>query len=119
VLTGEEALRYAMSLPVATTITGIDKTEALQQALKVAQGFQPMQPAEMQMLRDRCRQYAADGRFELYKLSLRFDNPKARLTHRFPLDMQQVEVREINGQDDREQRASIPAHEIIWHMHLM
>jgi predicted aldo/keto reductase-like oxidoreductase len=95
VLTGEEGLRYAMSLPVTTTITGIDKAEALQQALKVAQGFQPMQPAEMQMLRDRCRQYAADGRFELYKLSLRFDNPEARLTHRFPLDMQQVEVKEM------------------------
>jgi uncharacterized protein len=95
VLTGEEALRYAMSLPVTTTITGIDKAEALQQALKVAQGFQPMQPAEMQMLRHRCRQYAADGRFELYKLSLRFDNPEARLSHRFPLDLQQVEVREM------------------------
>src|SRR5438270_1105750 len=95
VLTGEEALRYAMSLPVTTTITGIDKAEALQQALKVAQGFQPMQPAEMQRLRERCRQYAADGRFELYKLSLRFDNPEARLTHQFPLDTQQVEVKEM------------------------
>ena len=49
----------------------------------------------MQSLRDRCRRYAADGRFELYKLSLKFDNPEARLAHRFPLDMQQVEVREM------------------------
>jgi predicted aldo/keto reductase-like oxidoreductase len=95
VLTGEEALRYAMSLPVTTTITGIDNAEALQQALKVAQGFEPLQPSALQSLRDRCRQYAADGRFELYKLSLRFDNPEARLTHGFPLDMQQVEVREM------------------------
>jgi hypothetical protein len=95
VLTGEEALRYAMSLPVTTTITGIDKPEALRQALKVAQGFEPMQPPAMQLLRDRCRQYAADGRFELYKLSLQFDNPEARLAHGFPLDMQQVEVREM------------------------
>jgi len=95
VLTGEEALRYAMSLPVTTTITGIDKPEALQQALKVAQGFEPLQSSAMQSLRDRCRTYAADGRFELYKLSLRFDNPEARLSHRFPLDTQQVEVREM------------------------
>ena len=95
VLTGEEALRYAMSLPVTTTITGIDKPEALQQALKVAQGFQPMQASEMQVLRERCRNYAADGRFELYKLSLKFDNPEARLPHGFPLDMQQVEVKEM------------------------
>jgi hypothetical protein len=84
-----------MSLPVTTTITGIDNSEALRQALRVAQGFQPMQASAMQLLRDRCRQYAADGRFELYKLSLRFDNPEARLTHKFPLDMQQVEVREM------------------------
>ena len=84
-----------MSLPVTTTITGIDKPEALQQALKVAQGFAPMQASAMQALRDRCRKYAADGRFELYKLSLKFDNPEARLAHRFPLDMQQVEVREM------------------------
>src|SRR4051794_18125373 len=108
VLTGEEALRYAMSLPVTTTITGIDKAEALQQALKVAQGFQPMQPAEMQRLRERCRQYAAEGRFELYKLSLRFDNPEARLTHRFPLDMQQVEVKEMIRITENSGRPSPP-----------
>jgi hypothetical protein len=95
VLTGEEALRYAMSLPVATTITGIDTPEVLQQALRVAQGFEPMRPEAMQSLRDRCREYAGDGRFELYKLSLRFDNPEARLSHRFPLDTRQVEVREM------------------------
>jgi aryl-alcohol dehydrogenase-like predicted oxidoreductase len=95
VLTGEEALRYAMSLPVTTTITGIDKPEALQQALKVAQGFEPLQPSAMQALRDRCRPYSADGRFELYKLSLQFDNPEARLAHGFPLDLQQGEVREM------------------------
>ena len=84
-----------MSLPVTTTITGIDKPEVLQQTLKVAQNFKPMPPSEMQALRDRCGQYAGDGRFELYKLSLKFDNPEARLAHRFPLDMQQVEVKEM------------------------
>jgi predicted aldo/keto reductase-like oxidoreductase len=94
-LTGEEALRYAMSLPVTTTITGIDSVEALEQALKIAQGFQPMAPADMQALRDRCRPYALDGRYELYKLSLQFDNPEARVAHRFPIDTTQVEVREI------------------------
>lgn len=95
VVTGEEALRYAMSLPVTTTITGIDKAEALQQALTVEQGFKPMELAEIQALRERSRKYAMDGRFELYKLSLKFDNPEVRLAHRFPLDTQQVEVREM------------------------
>jgi aryl-alcohol dehydrogenase-like predicted oxidoreductase len=96
-LTAEEALRYAMSLPVTTTITGIDKPEVLRQNLRLAQNFPPLTAAEMQALRDRCRQYAADGRFELYKVSLKFDNPEARLTHQFPLDMQQVEVKEMLG----------------------
>jgi aryl-alcohol dehydrogenase-like predicted oxidoreductase len=94
-VSAEEALRYAMSLPVTTTITGIDKPEVLQQNLRVAQGFQPMTPQEMQALRDRVSRYAADGRFELYKLSLKFDNPEARLAHQFPLDTKQAEVQEM------------------------
>jgi predicted aldo/keto reductase-like oxidoreductase len=95
VITAEEALRYAMSLPVATTITGMEKPEVLEQNLRVAQTFQPMSPPEMQALRDRVRTYAADGRFELYKVSLKFDNPEARMAHEFPLDMQSAEVREM------------------------
>src|SRR6201997_3987920 len=80
-LTAQEALSYAMSLPVTTTITGMENTEILEQNLKIAQGFQPLSQAEMQALRDRCRAVAADGRFELYKMSLKFDNPEARLAH--------------------------------------
>ena len=38
---------------------------------------------------------ALDGRLELYKVSLKYDNPEARLSHDFPLDMQQKEVREM------------------------
>jgi hypothetical protein len=35
---------------------------------------------------DRCAQVAEDRRYEPYKLSLKFDNPQARLPHGFPLD---------------------------------
>jgi hypothetical protein len=35
----EEALRYAMSLPVATTICGIDSLDVLQQNVNIARGF--------------------------------------------------------------------------------
>lgn len=94
-VTAEEALHYAMSLPVATTITGVDKIEVLHQNLKIARGFTPMTDAEMQSLRTRCANYAADGRYELYKVSLKFDNPEARKPHFFPLDMQQKEVKEM------------------------
>jgi predicted aldo/keto reductase-like oxidoreductase len=94
-ITAEQALRYAMSLPVATTITGMDKLDVLRQNVKIARGFIPMTTEEMQALRDRTRQSAGDGRYELYKVSLRFDNPEARLAHGFPLDMQSVEVQEM------------------------
>ncbi len=100
VLGADEALRYAMSLPVATTITGIEKSEVLEQNLAIARGFQPMSPDDMRALRDRCRADAADGRFELYKISLKFDNPEARLAHGFPIDQQQKEVEEMLAQVD-------------------
>jgi uncharacterized protein len=94
-LTAAEALRYAMSLPVTTTITGMDKLEVLQQNLDIAKGFQPMAAADMQALRSRLRDRAADGRFELYKVSLRYDNPESRLAHNFPIDQKQKEVQEM------------------------
>jgi aryl-alcohol dehydrogenase-like predicted oxidoreductase len=94
-ITAAEALRYAMSLPVTTTITGMEKPEVLRQNLQVAQNFKPFSAAEMQALREQVKHYAADGRFELYKLSLKFDNPEARMAHEFPLDEQQSEVKEM------------------------
>ena len=54
VVTIEEALRYAMSLPVATTISGIDSLAVLRQNLAIARGFQPMTAKEMETLRNRC-----------------------------------------------------------------
>jgi aryl-alcohol dehydrogenase-like predicted oxidoreductase len=95
VVSAQEALRYAMSLPVTTTITGMESLDVLHQNLAIAQGFEPMSSQEMQALRDRVRPQAGDGRYELYKLSLKFDNPEARMAHEFPLDMQSVEVKEM------------------------
>jgi len=91
----EAALRYAMSLPVTVTITGMERPDILRQNLRVAQNFKPMSPAEMRELEERVKPVAADGHFELYKVSLKFDNPEARLAHGFPIDEQQDEVKEI------------------------
>jgi aryl-alcohol dehydrogenase-like predicted oxidoreductase len=95
VFTAEELLRYAMSLPVATTISGVSEPHILEQNLKIAQNFKPFSEAEMQAIRDRAKSYAGDGRFELYKTSIKFDNPEARLAHEFPLDMKSVEVKQM------------------------
>ncbi len=95
VLSAEEALRYAMSLPVSVTVAGIDKLEVLHQNVQIAQDFKPMSSGEMEGLRERCRQAASDGRFELYKTSIKYDNPQARMAHEFPLDTESVEVKEM------------------------
>jgi aryl-alcohol dehydrogenase-like predicted oxidoreductase len=94
VASAEEMLRYAMSLPVATTICGMESVDKLRANLKIAQGFEPMSHDAMQKLRDRCRETAGDGRFELYKVSLAFDNPEAREAHGFPVDPAQKEVKQ-------------------------
>ena len=96
VVTPEEALRYAMSIPgVTVTITGMEKPEILQQNLKIAQDFRPMSASEMQTLATRVSGPAADGRFELFKVSLKYDNPEARMAHDFPLDEKQKEGQEM------------------------
>ena len=85
VVTAEEALRYAMSLPVTTTVSGIDSMRVLRQNVRIAQGFVPMSGEEMQALRDRVRGLAADGRFELYKSTAKHEGDIGRKEHGFPL----------------------------------
>lgn len=94
VFTARELLSYAMSLPVATTISGAEKIDVIEQNLQIAQNFSPLSEPDMEALRQRTVQYA-DGRFEPYKVSLKYDNPEARLAHSFPLDLQSKEVREM------------------------
>ena len=100
VVKGEELLRYAMSLPVATTICGMDSLDVLHQNLSVVRGFTPMTDGEMEALRLRCAATAADGRYEPYKVSLRYDNPITRLPHGFPVDETQREVKEMLEKGD-------------------
>lgn len=88
ILTPQEALSYAMSLPVATTVSGIPSLAILRQNLAIARGFQPMSATQMQALRDRCLKYAADGRFELFKSSKKFDADEGRIQHGFPPQQQ-------------------------------
>ena len=82
--TPSDALRYAMSLPVATTISGMDSLGVLEQNLAIAKGFQPMKPEEMQALRERVRVFAADGRYELFKTTKKYDGEVGREQHHYP-----------------------------------
>ncbi len=83
-VTPEEALRYAMSLPVATTISGINSPEVLKQNLEVVKNFTPMSGAEMDQLRNRCRFLAGDGHLELFKTTTMYDGKIGREQHGYP-----------------------------------
>jgi aryl-alcohol dehydrogenase-like predicted oxidoreductase len=85
-VSASNALRYAMSLPVATTVSGIDSLEVLKQNLRVARGFEPFAAAEMERLRRRVAEKAADGRFELYKTTAQHEGDVGRAQHGFPLE---------------------------------
>ena len=84
VVTVEEALRYAMSLPVATTISGIDSLAVLRQNLAIARGFKPMTGEAMEALARRCLPEAGDGHLELYKSTMKYDGDLGRGLHGLP-----------------------------------
>lgn len=82
VLTAEEALRYVLSLPIASVVSGVDSLEVLHQNLSIARQFTPMTEDEMQALRTRVEHYATDGRFEGFKSSQIYDSTIGRERHR-------------------------------------
>lgn len=77
VVTVEECLRYVLSLPVAAIVSGMESREVLRQNLDIVRRFRPMPEAERAALRSRVAQYA-DGRYELFKSSDRYDGPIGR-----------------------------------------
>lgn len=84
VVTPREALSYTLSLPVATLVSGMDSLRVLEQNIGIASGFTPMRAAERRALRNRVAAAAADGRFELYKISAGFDGDESRRAHGVP-----------------------------------
>jgi aryl-alcohol dehydrogenase-like predicted oxidoreductase len=83
-VTAAEALGYALSLPVAAVVSGVESVEVLRQNLAIARGPLPLDAATMDALRARCAPVAADGRVELYKSSKRYDGDPGREQHGFP-----------------------------------
>jgi uncharacterized protein len=84
VVSAADALRYTMSLPVATVVSGIDSPKVLKQNLAVARGFRPMSARGKAALLRRVAPYSSDGRFELYKISAAFEGEETRRVHGLP-----------------------------------
>jgi len=78
------ALRYALSLPVCTTVSGIDSLEVLRQNLRVAGDFRPMTSRQKTHYERSLLSQATDGRFELYKTSAEHEGDVGRRQHGFP-----------------------------------
>ena len=68
-----ECLQYALTLPTSVVITGCDSIAILQQALKVARGFSPLNQQQISALLAKTSQAAQKGDWELYKTSHNFD----------------------------------------------
>lgn len=75
-----ECLHYALNLPTAAVITGIDSMNILDQAFDAVRTFHPMREPEVKALLEKTAQAAAYGEFEPFKTSSIFDgtaqNPK-------------------------------------------
>ena len=79
----EDALRYVLSLPIATLVSGIDSEKVLDQNLKIAREFQPMSRDEMTAVEAKYKALAGDGRYELFKSTQMFDGVAHRAQHGF------------------------------------
>ncbi len=79
VVTPIECLHYAMSLPVATVITGIDRLPILEQALEAVRTFEPLDLLAATELLSRTAATAAGGQYEKFKTDVGFDS-----TAKFP-----------------------------------
>jgi aryl-alcohol dehydrogenase-like predicted oxidoreductase len=73
IATPEECLRYAMSLPTSVVLTGCDGMDRVEQALRVARGFEVLSEGEVDALLAKTSAAGRDGGSELYKSTERYD----------------------------------------------
>jgi predicted aldo/keto reductase-like oxidoreductase len=88
-LTPQEALSYAMSLPVATVVSGMDSIEVMQQNLAVAQGFEPISEAKRADILARSQPHAT-GEHERFKTTYDFEGNVGRAAHDYPVKLSTI-----------------------------
>jgi uncharacterized protein len=74
VVTAMECLHFSLNQPVSVQITGIDKPEFLDQAIKAAQTYSQVSKEQLSAILARTAPEAMDGRWELFKTSAVFDS---------------------------------------------
>jgi uncharacterized protein len=73
VVTPQECLRYALSLPNTVVISGMDSMEVLESNLELVRNFEPLSEAERDALLVKTRSSAQCGKFEPFKTSTKYD----------------------------------------------
>jgi len=73
IVSPEECLRYALSLPTSVVITGIDNQRILAQSLRIARQFTPLKPNERKTLLERTAVLAQSGKYEQFKTGEKYD----------------------------------------------
>jgi len=63
----DEAITYALSLPIHTLVSGIDSLRVLDQNLKIVRTWKPLSEKEQKHLLERIASFARDGHLEYYK----------------------------------------------------
>lgn len=81
VVTVEEAMQYVMNLPVSTLVSGMNTFEHLEQNVGIAKRFKPLAPERVAEILEKTRAAAADGQYEPFKTTRRFDGPVGRKLH--------------------------------------
>jgi uncharacterized protein len=85
-ITADEAIRYALSQPIASLCSGIDSMAILEQNLRIAREFVPMTAEEQSAAVDKAFHHAWAGQHEPFKTSFQFEGNEARREHGIPLN---------------------------------
>jgi predicted aldo/keto reductase-like oxidoreductase len=66
-ITAQEAISYALSLPLHTLVSGMDSLDVVTQNLEIVRNWRPLTDEEQDQLLERITPWAIDGRLEHYK----------------------------------------------------
>jgi aryl-alcohol dehydrogenase-like predicted oxidoreductase len=84
-ITADEAIRYALSQPIAALCTGVDTMAVLEQNLRVGRDFVPMTKDEQGAAIDKVFHHCWNGQHEPFKTSFDYEGNEARKEHGLPL----------------------------------
>jgi len=80
----EMAIRYSLSQPISTLVSGMDSMEVLEKNARIATGFKPLSESEQKKLLEATKEAAKNGEYEPFKTTRMYDAGEGRKLHDFP-----------------------------------